>query len=506
MTMKSPSTTPTSTSGTPSTSIPIKRGGVKGRIFLVVNSLIFLCNVWVFLISASTVTGKALQNELRWGAPPPDVHVMVKTNSIRAKPKLLLDPAIEERTRQLMQISNEAKSLNGLSPSAADASSPTGLRRQPSKLILDPSIEKRTKELMQISLEKEAMKNSNTAVPPPTNVAKVAASTITETVVAKQSLTTPSATTTTTTTAKKDAPKNPTAPTTKKKPTLVITGLVKDAQQHLRKLERAIRRVTRDDFELEHLIFYDSASTDKTVDGLQRWKTSWAKNLTVISEKTEVLPKREGDRLARGRNMIMKEVLKLPNIDKIDYVLTLDMNEVNYQLSNVAECLNLPQGFGACCANQYKVYSDLYALRTNDDWLSFDLWKSPLATRIMINDKYRHIPASADPIPVKSCYGGAALYNVSAIKHLPLDTMYRGSETDLLNTKRVHRTSEHVPFNKEIQRQVPDYKFMIQPRFLNDGPSDTFIPLVKARQLRQAEYLQSWSDPRSKEYYKGMTA
>jgi hypothetical protein len=164
-------------------------------------------------------------------------------------------------------------------------------------------------------------------------------------------------------------------------PTLVITGLVKNAEEHLPKLEAVIRRVA-EDFRLEGIIFYENDSTDKSVEILNSWK--WPKNLTLISETNVTIPDRT-DRLARGRNIVMSEVMKMPNAESIDYLLILDMDEVNYHLSHVTECLNLPSDFGVCCANQFKVYYDLWYVDfcvCDDSLLAFCLgtFRSPLGT------------------------------------------------------------------------------------------------------------------------------
>lgn len=428
--------------------------------FFVVNSLMLVGNLRIFCLNASTIAlpirDPLIQLELGSEAPPHD---------------------------------NRAVSAN--TTTTQEQQPPSNLRR------LDPSIggaaaEHESDRLLQISVaitqnqttgvdSKESQPSRSAVKPTTTTTSNIGAS--------------PSTTTSTTARTERTA--------STKKPTLVITGLVKDAQKHLNKLERGIRRVTDNAFQLEHLIFYENDSTDDSVEMLNTWRT-WAKNMTIISEKNVSIPQRT-DRLAHGRNLVMRELLNLPNIDDIDYLLILDMDEVNYHLSNVAQCLNLPPGFGVCCANQYKVYYDLWALRTFDSWLAFDLWKSPLSLRVVVNDKYRHIPASADPIPVRSCFGGAALYNVSAIKHLPLDTMYRGTEIDRFDPDKKYPGCEHVPFHEELQRNVPNYTLMIQPRFLNDGPSDEYAPIFRARKKRKEEYLESWNDPRSKEFYKGRT-
>eukprot|EP00545_Synedropsis_sp_CCMP1620_P005447 CAMPEP_0119016840 /NCGR_PEP_ID=MMETSP1176-20130426/14596_1 /TAXON_ID=265551 /ORGANISM="Synedropsis recta cf, Strain CCMP1620" /LENGTH=462 /DNA_ID=CAMNT_0006970387 /DNA_START=141 /DNA_END=1529 /DNA_ORIENTATION=- len=281
-------------------------------------------------------------------------------------------------------------------------------------------------------------------------------------------------------------------------PTVVITGLVKNAAPHLRKLEAVIRRVVAKDFRLAGIIFYENDSTDKTLEILNSWK--WADGLlTIISETNVTIPQRT-DRIAHGRNLILSQLLTMP-ADTVDYMLMMDMDEVNYHLSHVNECLNLPPGFGVCCANQYKVYYDLWALRTYDLWLPFDMWKSPLSMRVVVNQKYRHIPASADPISVKSCFGGAALYNVSLLRQIPaVDTLYTGTQYDTIHQKP-YIACEHAPFHEAILKHLPDFKLLIQPKMLNDGPSDEFKPIMRARKKRETEWNQSYHDPLIKRYY-----
>jgi hypothetical protein len=56
------------------------------------------------------------------------------------------------------------------------------------------------------------------------------------------------------------------------------------------------------------------------------------------------------------------------------YMLVLDLDGVNSDLRGVETCLDLPSGWGGCCANQPDVYYDVWALRTFDDWVDCDVW------------------------------------------------------------------------------------------------------------------------------------
>ena len=56
------------------------------------------------------------------------------------------------------------------------------------------------------------------------------------------------------------------------------------------------------------------------------------------------------------------------------YVLMLDLDGVNDELTGVATCLDLPIGWAACGANPRDTYYDLWALRTFDDWCPCDIF------------------------------------------------------------------------------------------------------------------------------------
>ena len=72
------------------------------------------------------------------------------------------------------------------------------------------------------------------------------------------------------------------------------------------------------------------------------------------------------------RNTLLERVAALEPAPT--YMLVMDLDGVNSGLLGVETCLDLPVGWGGCCANQHDVYYDIWALRTFDDWVDCDVW------------------------------------------------------------------------------------------------------------------------------------
>ena len=148
------------------------------------------------------------------------------------------------------------------------------------------------------------------------------------------------------------------------RPRIVITGATKNGASTLVSIKKAFRHIRRR-FDLVKIIFFENDSTDHTLDVLKSWKSRFPihieseKNLT--GSRTEVL--------AHARNRLWELVREVE--EPFDYVLSMDMDMVNRRIRNMEECWNLPPDWTACCVNTRKIYYDLWALRTFDDWMTF---------------------------------------------------------------------------------------------------------------------------------------
>lgn len=302
---------------------------------------------------------------------------------------------------------------------------------------------------------------------------------------------------------------------------LVICGTVQNVQEHLPAIQKSIMRLawnstttTTTTFELVHLLFANHNSTDESVRHLERWSSVLFSNVTVVSlttPKSTVLGMRDERtiRLAHARNVQWQHVSQIS--PKVDYVLMMDMDDVNWHLSNVHECFNLPSDWAVCCCNSFKVYYDLWALRTlnddndgdniDNDWMGLlPRNKYGFRQRRRHAKPFRHIPAGHAPIRVKSCFGGAALYkynNNPDLERIANSNPYLGMELSIPKNKsdggKHNAVCEHVSFHLRLHAR--NQSLYIQPSFLNDGPSDErmlFFGAVKKR--FEPEFRKSWED------------
>lgn len=234
---------------------------------------------------------------------------------------------------------------------------------------------------------------------------------------------------------------------------VAIIGCARDASRYLPRMKEVLTSI-RSIFHSSRVGIYENDSRDTTLDILKGWEASGFSYL--LSEKTVTGNRTE--RLARGRNILMRWALE-GGVSPPTYVIVLDMDDVNVKLTEevVRRCFSVPGNWGMLGANQNKMYFDLWALRTFDDWMPFDCWackrhKGESALAYCVHNRYRRIPSDADPFEVISCFGGFGLYKTAFI--LPRTPHYVGIGC------------EHVSFNEGIRENGG--AIMIAPFLIND--------------------------------------
>lgn len=287
----------------------------------------------------------------------------------------------------------------------------------------------------------------------------------------------------------------------------VMIGTAYNNEKHLHKLKSdLIAAATEGNLDILHVVVFENDSKDNTRHILTTdWSQTW--NVTVIGHDG-LRAEFDGDRtktLAYARNSLLNHLRDELTYLDFDYVINLDLDEVNYNLRNVDTCFDLPQGWGACCTNNYRTYYDLWALRTLDDWVDCDVLKDCVNCKAagLEGDECKsakweykqtrkiHISAREPPIEVESCFGGAALYDYNFIKQVPRDP-YEG--TQVLKRGKFTSACEHVSFNRHIG--AVGGKLYIQPKMLSFG-----VP--KNVDAWESEIHNSMDDPDFAEYYKG---
>jgi len=197
-------------------------------------------------------------------------------------------------------------------------------------------------------------------------------------------------------------------------PRLVVMGAARDVESESGATVAAIRRAA-EQFDLVKVLVFENDSVDGTREALAGWQEELGVAVEVVSERNV-----EGSRtevLARARNELWRRARAMPREPEYvgsprpapppsppheravkprtmppalaaalslshltppfpfrSYVLMLDLDGVNSELSGVASCLDLPAGWAACGANQRDTYYDLWALRTFDEWCPCDVF------------------------------------------------------------------------------------------------------------------------------------
>lgn len=278
-----------------------------------------------------------------------------------------------------------------------------------------------------------------------------------------------------------------------KKPTLAIAGPARSMTPYLQGLYRSVQRLQHN-FEIVQFAFFENDSRDNTTVSLQQWGIQLGVPVAILSEKglssggSRLKVDNRTTILAHVRNELWKLIDTSPH-----YVLMIDTDEVNLELRGVHHCLDLPHNWSGCCANQYHLFYDLWALRAKG-WVEGNIRDLPHRLRVLAQ---RHISAREEPILVESCFGGATLYNYKAMHQIDLKSgdLYHG--IDYSASKGQSFTCEHVSFHRHLLEH--NLSMFIQPKMLNHGPYNLLRKktMIKFRNT----FELSWNDSALSEYY-----
>lgn len=241
-------------------------------------------------------------------------------------------------------------------------------------------------------------------------------------------------------------------PSQMKKYNVIFAGTCRSVEPYIKKILGYVDKCGKK-FNSYCLIVYENDSSDKTREILEKNKKS---NYYYIFEDN-IQEKRRTVRLERGRNLIMDKVRELNKDNHYQYLIMLDLDNVNKRgtfVKTIKACFN-NEDWDVICANQKGRYYDTYALRYPD--LNYDCGaKRPVDGKKCgkINIKFPHNKR----IDVDSAFGGIAIYKLSSI---PSHCKYNGKYDD------GDEKCEHVDFNKCIKDTGK--KIVIDTNFINDG-------------------------------------
>ena len=278
-----------------------------------------------------------------------------------------------------------------------------------------------------------------------------------------------------------------------KRPRIMIGGTARNNFASLPLVKNSIRRLLKE-FDLVGMVFFENDSQDDTLEELRRWNEVFNGTVHVISEENAVKENSRILTLAYARNKVIAKIKQLSQTmaQPFDYLLLLDMDESSGHLSGMTHCLSLPTPWHVCCANQYRLYYDLLALSTYDDWMTCYWYDCP---EFVQKNTFRHIPASTDPILVESCFSGAALYHWKLLdSQVETWTLYTGRD------EQGKEECEHKNFHRNLRKIITNFTAYIQPKFLTDGSGGVVEWFIENKR-KQPLWEASWNDASMKKYY-----
>ena len=247
---------------------------------------------------------------------------------------------------------------------------------------------------------------------------------------------------------------------------ILIVGLARNCADVIEREVLTLSSAFSDSKSVNFLII-ESDSDDETLTILEKLSGNDKFEFFTLGKLRNLYPKRT-ERIARCRNRYLEEIKTNPKYDDIDFVVVADLDGVNSKLvkKSVQSCWNLSVDWDACFANQSAPYYDIYALR-HDLWSSSNSYEQEAFLKkynfddffnryTSILSKMVRIPQDADPIRVKSAFGGLAIYEIKwLLKGEYIGVNDIGDEI-----------CEHVYFHL---RHMKDAKLYIVPSLINCG-------------------------------------
>lgn len=227
----------------------------------------------------------------------------------------------------------------------------------------------------------------------------------------------------------------------------------------------------------------ESDSEDNTVADLTTISKNEVKfRCTSMGHLRNQMPLRT-ERLAFCRNYCVSELLSNPKYNGINYLIVVDLDEVNDKLAPESiNKINFKKEWGAVFANQNGPYYDIWALR-HPGWNSGDCWKQyrylkklgvheNYAQLISVASKMISIHIESEWIEVDSAFGGLGIYDC---KFINSDCRYVGIDQD------GEEICEHVAFNNALRNNGG--KLFIIPGLVNADIiplTEQYYPLIQA--------------------------
>jgi FkbM family methyltransferase len=235
------------------------------------------------------------------------------------------------------------------------------------------------------------------------------------------------------------------------RPTVVFAGCARDCERHLpgvlANLDSWARRVVAAAF-----VIVENDSQDGTQAALRAWLQARPGGTLLTPSNLREVALRTA-RIAYARNMYLDFIAR-GALHDAEFLVVVDFDDVNDvpisddAFAGALEVLHRDASVAAVFACSEPVYYDIWALR-HPEWCPNDAWvevcSETALPRAAALERYIYsrqiaIPSRANPIPVRSAFGGLAMYRLSAVQ----GARYQGL------TSVGTECCEHVSFNLKV--------------------------------------------------------
>ena len=249
---------------------------------------------------------------------------------------------------------------------------------------------------------------------------------------------------------------------------IIIAGVVKNCAKYLPKLFERIEGIS-ERFEKSSCLFVENDSKDATRQLLGDWLEKGKRGTLIVYDRLDAAIPQGTARIAFARNRLLDHIEGDALLSQYDYLLSIDMDEVNHELfpEAIASCFEHPtDSWDALFANQSEIYYDIWALR-HAWWSPDDCWNNvqrrpafiprQQASRYSVHGRMLCISPHMGLIPVDSAFGGAGIYRLEKIR----GCRYRGM------TKSKKAVCEHVYFHEQLRKKGA--KLFINAQMMNSS-------------------------------------
>ena len=287
---------------------------------------------------------------------------------------------------------------------------------------------------------------------------------------------------------------------------VVFAGCARNCANYLPKTLENIRYYGSY-FEDYHTVIVENGSKDTTREILN--KNQNKNDNFLFCDHFNQLPYR-GQRLERGRNLIIETIKKNKKLISCDLFIMLDLDDIGtYKINSddikySIKFLYSKEDIAGVFANQEGLYYDIWTLR-DDNYCKDDFWAEVFKFLIknknsseqisknlldqakveVIDKKILSFKKNSPPILVKSAFGGFGIYKMKKV--LKNKNKYQGIQNFDVYTKDNKKINvnyqkcEHVNFNEGFADQ--NSKLYILPHLINHKFSNFEFNAVSALNL-----------------------